>query len=76
MAIPPAKIRAGRCYSGEKGMDRRVVSIEGERVTFETRQANSGEPWAKARTQALKALARLLHDEIDCESGELINRDE
>jgi hypothetical protein len=69
MAIPPGKIAANCCYSGEGNMDRLVVSVEGDRVQFKTRTAGTLEPWGAPRTQILRAFARLVHDQIDCGSG-------
>lgn len=73
MGIPPAKIRVGACYTGDGGMDRRVIELADERVRFETRPTNTGEPFGNPRSQSLRAFARLVYDEIDPDTGRLIS---
>jgi hypothetical protein len=72
MAIPPAKIKAGCCYSGEGDIDRRVTAVTGDRVYYEIRKANLNASWGEPRSQILRAFARLVHNEIDCQTGQII----
>ena len=74
MAIPPAKIRVGAYYSGDGGFDRHVIKLEDERVWFETRPNNMAGPFGNPRSQSLRSFARLVFDEIDPQTGELIQR--
>jgi hypothetical protein len=60
MAIPPAKIKAGCCYSGEGNIDRRVTAIDHDRVRYESRPAGSNDAWGEPRSQILRAFARLV----------------
>lgn len=63
---------ASRCYTGDGGMDRRVIELADGRVRFETRSTSTREPFGNPRSQSAR-FTGLVYDEIDPDTGRLMS---